>query len=76
MIFAKVPQWFRAIRCRMGDHRYSAIRQLSWTSQKLQCIHCNKLFVINHDLRVVLPWDDSFEKLYRQLDAIKRGEAP
>ena len=32
------------------------VRRLSQQSELIRCKHCGRLFAINHDVRVVLPW--------------------
>jgi len=34
------------------------VRKLSDQSQLLRCQDCGKLFAINHNVRVILPWED------------------
>lgn len=36
--------------------------------EEVKCSHCQKLYVINHLLQAVLPWDKELDKLYGDLD--------
>lgn len=42
----------------MPWHRWRISRQLSRQCQQLECTYCGRLFAINHDVQVLLVWDD------------------
>ena len=62
----------RRLLCWIKGHRFTLIRQLSFTSRKLQCRRCERYFAMNDDVRVVVPWDHDFETLYRDLERFNR----
>lgn len=41
-----------------GHKNIEVVRTLSAQSQLIRCKDCGKLFAINHDVRVLLPWED------------------
>lgn len=44
--------------CWMPWHKWKIIEQLSRQSQKIECQYCHRQYGINHDFKVVLPWND------------------
>ena len=55
------------IWCMLFGHKYFLIRNLTSWSRKIGCHRCNKRFAMNDDVRVVLGWDEDFEKLYKDM---------
>jgi uncharacterized protein YbaR (Trm112 family) len=43
------------------------VRELTGHSRKLYCRRCGRYFAMNDDVRILLPWDADFEKLYEDL---------
>lgn len=58
----------RKLLCFLFGHKYYYVKRLSYTSRKISCGRCNKMFVMNDDARAILPWDDDFEKIYKMLE--------
>ncbi|MFA6977106.1 MAG: hypothetical protein WC194_10365 [Mesotoga sp.] len=40
-----------------GHSSLTVVRQLSGQSQLIRCNDCGKFFAINHNVRVILPWE-------------------
>lgn len=57
-------QW---LKCKFGRHDFYLIEKMSDYGRKLGCHYCHRLFAMNLDVRVVCPWDESFEQLYKDL---------
>lgn len=60
----QIKRLIQKIRCSIpfnltyfGHKNVVVVRQLSPWSQLIKCRDCGKLFAINHDIRVVLPWE-------------------
>lgn len=51
--------------CAVLSHRYFVEREFSPQDRRLGCHRCRQLFAMNDNVRLVLPWDGSFETLYR-----------
>lgn len=73
-----IPQWIKCFF--LPYHEFYIIKKLSECSNLVGCKSCKKLFAMNNDVKVILPWDASFEEFYifmkkidRQLDT-KVGE--
>jgi hypothetical protein len=64
----RTPRFVKRWHCACTNHRFNVVRQLSPDSQKLECLRCGSMFAINHYCRVILPWDDEIEKLYKDLN--------
>lgn len=56
------------LTCFFNKHKLLEVKRLSESSQKLYCFACKKYFAINHSVRIFLPWDNSFEELYKMLE--------
>ena len=72
----KISRFIQKIRCSIpfnltyfGHKKTISIKQLSQHVQLIKCLDCNKLFAINHDLQVVLPWED-VKSFYEEFDQI------
>lgn len=45
-------------------HKVLVDKEFNPYSRRLKCQHCGKLWVMNDDSMLVLPWDEDFAKLY------------
>ena len=52
------------IKCRLGYHDFTVVRQLSKQASKLVCGRCNKKWAMNYDMRIMIPWDSEVEQFY------------
>lgn len=68
---------FNFIKCCIFGHQYFVLRSLSASSDLLGCKRCKKLFGMNNDVIVMLPWDRELEKFYmnqkKLLEELKNG---
>ena len=58
----------KRIKCALGRHKYYVAKELTPWSRKVGCRGCKKMFAMNDDAQIMLPWDDDFENLYRELE--------
>jgi len=56
-------------------HKPEIVRQLSPQSQLIKCQACGKLFAINHDVRVILPWE-SMKNHYKETEWLNDAPDP
>jgi hypothetical protein len=47
-------------------HKLRVMENLSENCQRICCKRCGRQYAINHDVRVVLPWDNELEQFYRE----------
>jgi hypothetical protein len=59
-------RWFQRLRCWLGWHRFFKITRLSAQSDHIGCKACRRQWGMNHDVRVIVPWDD-VRSLYVEL---------
>jgi hypothetical protein len=52
------------IKCFFGYHDYFVVSNLTSYSRQIACHECKRLFAMNDDVEVVVPWDENFEELY------------
>lgn len=45
-------------------HDYYSLEQLSTSTKKIGCRYCKRIFAMNYDVNVVLPWDTDLEEFY------------
>lgn len=57
--------------CFIFGHKYKFVERISDQSDKVECTRCGKLFAINYNVRVILPWDRELEKFYEQMEEFK-----
>lgn len=60
-------QLLERLICALAGHRYVVTRVFSEHSRQVGCTRCNKLWAMNDDVRVFLPWDCDFERFYRTI---------
>lgn len=53
--------------CALFGHRYIVARVFSPESRQVTCTRCQRLWAMNDNVRAFVPWDGSFEQLYRTL---------
>ncbi len=58
-----LPDWIH-----FGHTKMSIVKRFNNTCKKIKCNHCERMFAINDDCRVLLPWDDEFEQFYKDFD--------
>jgi hypothetical protein len=56
-----------AIMCFFGRHAFVVRRKFSAHSRQVGCAHCHRLWGMNDDVRAFVPWDGSFEQMYRDI---------
>jgi hypothetical protein len=49
--------------CAIFKHKYIVEKQLSISSRKIGCTRCDRKWVMNDDVKALLPWDSDFESL-------------
>lgn len=62
---------FKKILCALISHKYYLIYNINKWSRKIKCNRCKKEFLMNDDCQSVIPWDSSFDVLYRSFDEIE-----
>jgi hypothetical protein len=72
MATRKLNRLLKLFWCWSVNHRYEVNRQLSTYCYKLHCRRCDQYFAINHQERIILPWDQEFDGFYKELDEWKR----
>lgn len=60
----------KKLKCLLGYHDFYTIKELTEWSRKIGCKNCNKHFAMHDEMRMVLPWDDDFERLYKVLGVL------
>ncbi|HFL3398939.1 TPA: hypothetical protein ACG3NN_002843 [Legionella pneumophila] len=58
------------IKCLFGYHAFYTIKELTLWSRKIGCKRCNKQYAMHDDLKIILPWDEDFERLYKELGVL------
>jgi hypothetical protein len=66
MIMTKFEQW---LGCFVFGHNLYVEKKLSDGSRKIGCSKCGKMWAMNDRVQAFLPWDDEFERFYKELDA-------
>ena len=58
-------KWIQKLKCSVpfnftyfGHKNLTVVRRLSEQAQLIECPDCHRRFAINHDVRVILPWED------------------
>jgi len=54
-------QMFMWMRCLILGHSYVKETIYSENVERWQCVKCNKLFGVNHDGIIILPWDNELQ---------------
>ena len=70
-----IKKFIQKIKCSItfsltyfGHKNVVVVRRLSPQSKLIKCVDCGKLFAMNDDVRVILPWEmvrDFYEELER-----------
>lgn len=61
----------KRLKCLFGYHKYFVLIELTKWTRKLGCRNCKKCFAMNDSVGVIVPWDEDFERLYRQHGILK-----
>lgn len=67
IIFKKI---INPIKCKFGYHKYYVDKELTSWSRRLGCKNCKSFFGMNDDARVVIPWDDDLEQMYKEIGVL------
>lgn len=52
--------------CFFFGHKYFVAQELKSYSRRMCCKRCSRSFAMNDDVRVLVPWDASFHKMYEE----------
>jgi len=57
------------MKCFFGKHKsFDVIQVLGYQdSERIRCVNCGKEFVLNHQLRSMIPWNVKVEKFYTSI---------
>lgn len=56
-----------SIKCYFLGHKFYRVQKVSHNVDKVACSRCSKVWGVNHDLKVMLEWDEELSELYRVL---------
>ena len=70
-----MPVLERAV-CALFGHRYVVQRVFSPHSRQVGCTRCNRLWGMHDATRSFVPWDGSFESMYRTMGQWPGSEPP
>lgn len=48
-------------------HKFSLIEAYDSQTRKLKCVHCHKYFAMSDRHRAILPWDEEYERITRDM---------
>ena len=51
-------------KCMTGHHAFEITQALSTQSCRIACRRCNRVFAMNDGVRLVVPWDSEFHRMY------------
>lgn len=57
-------------KCLFGFHEYKKLKKLSVSSDQIYCKACKKMFAMNNDVQILLPWNSDMEKFYLETNEI------
>lgn len=52
------------IKCLLGYHSYRVVQGFGYSRRRIKCRFCRSDLAMNDDLKIVVPWDGSFEDMY------------
>ena len=71
-IFQSIKCWIASKNVLTMAH-WHVLRRVSknrFGTEKIKCEHCNRVFVMSHSCKVILDWDDDFERFFNEQDEI------
>jgi hypothetical protein len=63
----KVAYLFGRILCYFGKHKYTRTQYLTPTSRRIGCMRCGKVWGMDDNIKVLIPWDTELEDIYRDM---------
>jgi len=61
----------KRIICLLLGHKYYRVKKLGYQSELVGCNRCGKFYGMNHDVRVILPFDKDLYGLYSKEVGVK-----
>lgn len=55
-----------AILCFFGRHHYVATQEFVAYSRRVACHRCGRMFAMNDECQILVPWDAEFHRMYEQ----------
>ena len=54
----------KKIWCWIVGHKVELVQRFSGHAERVRCIYCCGDFAVNHDVRLMIPWDEEVQELY------------
>lgn len=58
--------------CWVFGHQYYVVQSFRFGHRKVGCARCQRYFAMHDGCRMLLDWDDDFEKFYRSMYDLAR----